>query len=97
VDIGPYQLTLEDVAQRQGPNYAEVFGRTTIRSGGLVKAAIEPAMRAYPSRKSNRSEAGIATLGFGQVYMSIADVAPDGKLNARIYWKPLVSATAMWA
>ena len=91
VDIGPYQLTLEDVAQRQGPNYAELFARTTIRSGGVVKAAIEPSMRSYPSRKMSRSEAGIATLGLGQVYMSIADVAPDGKLNARIYWKPLVA------
>ena len=91
VEIGPYQLTLEDVSKRQGPNYAEIFGRTTIRSGGVVKAAIEPAMRAYPSRKTSRSEAGIATLGFGQVYMSIAEVAPDGKLDARIYWKPLVA------
>ena len=63
----------------------------TIRSGGVVKAAIEPAMRAYPARKMSRSEAGIATLGLGQVYMSIAEVAPDGKLDARIYWKPLVS------
>jgi len=39
----------------------------------------------------NRSEAGIATLGFGQVYMSIADVAANGVVNARIFWKPLVS------
>jgi cytochrome c-type biogenesis protein CcmF len=91
VEIGPYQLTLEDVSKRQGPNYSEIFGRTTIRSDGVVRAAIEPAMRAYPSRKTSRSEAGIATLGFGQVYMSIADVAPDGKLDARIYWKPLVA------
>ena len=51
VEIGPYQLTLEDVSQRQGPNYSEIFGRTTIRSGGVAIAAIEPAMRAYPSRK----------------------------------------------
>ncbi|MGO9673897.1 MAG: heme lyase CcmF/NrfE family subunit [Methylocella sp.] len=91
VEIGPYQLTLEGVATRPGPNYSELFGRTTIRSGGVVRAAIEPAMRSYPSRKMTRSEAGIATLGFGQVYMSIADAAPDGKLNARIYWKPLVA------
>ena len=91
VEIGPYQVTLEGVASRPGPNYAEQFGRATIRAGGAVKAEIEPATRSYPSRKMNRSEAGIATLGLGQIYMSIADVAPDGKLNARIYWKPLVA------
>jgi cytochrome c-type biogenesis protein CcmF len=39
----------------------------------------------------NRSEAGIATLGLGQVYMSIADVAANGTVNARIFWKPLVA------
>ncbi len=94
VEIGPYQLTLDDVSQRQGPNYSEIFARTTIRSGGVVVTAIEPSMRAYPSRKSSRSEAGIATLGLGQVYMSVAEFAPDGKLDARIYWKPLV--TLIW-
>jgi cytochrome c-type biogenesis protein CcmF len=91
VEIGPYQVALESVASRAGPNYSEVFGRTTISSGGVVKAVIEPATRSYPSRKMNRSEAGIATLGLGQVYVSIADVGPDGKLNARLYWKPLVA------
>ena len=35
------------------------------------------------SRKTNRSEAGIATLGFGQVYMSIADVAPGRKAQCQ--------------
>jgi cytochrome c-type biogenesis protein CcmF len=91
VEIGPYQVTLEGVSSRPGPNYSEVFGRATISAGGVAKAAIEPATRTYPSRKMNRSEAGIATLGLGQVYMSIADVTPDGKLSARIYWKPLVA------
>lgn len=91
VEIGPYQLTFEAIAPRKGPNYSELVARTTIRSGGVVQAAIEPATRSYPSRRTTRSEAGIATLGLGQVYMSIADVAPDGKVNARIFWKPLVA------
>jgi cytochrome c-type biogenesis protein CcmF len=91
VEIGPYQLTYESISGRKGPNYSELVGRTTIRSGGAVKAVIEPATRSYPSRRTSRSEAGIATLGLGQVYMSIADAAPDGKVNARIFWKPLVA------
>jgi cytochrome c-type biogenesis protein CcmF len=91
VEIGPYQLMYEGISGRKGPNYSELVGRTTIRSGGVVKAVIEPATRSYPSRRTSRSEAGIATLGLGQVYMSIADAAPDGKVNARIFWKPLVA------
>ncbi|MCI0600601.1 MAG: heme lyase CcmF/NrfE family subunit [Beijerinckiaceae bacterium] len=91
VDIGPYQLTLESVAPRNGPNYTEAVGRTVIRSTGTQVATIEPSARFYPVRGMTRSEAGIATLGLGQVYMSIADVAANGTVNARIFWRPLVS------
>ena len=91
VEVGAYELTFEGVAPRQGPNYSEVVGRTVIRAKGAVVATIEPASRFYPARGMNRAEAGIATLGFGQVYMSIGDVATNGVVNARIFWKPLVS------
>jgi cytochrome c-type biogenesis protein CcmF len=91
VEIGPYELAFESVVPGNGPNYSELVGRTVIRAKGAVVATIEPATRFYPARGMNRSEAGIATLGFGQVYMSIADVAANGVVNARIFWKPLVS------
>jgi len=91
VEIGPYELTFESIVPRNGPNYSELVGRTVIRAKGAVVATIEPATRFYPARGMNRSEAGIATLGLGQVYMSIADVVPNGVVNARIFWKPLVA------
>jgi cytochrome c-type biogenesis protein CcmF len=91
VEIGPYELTFESVVPRKGPNYSELAGHTLIRSNGALVATIEPATRFYPARRMNRSEAGIATLGLGQVYMSIADVAANGAVNARIFWKPLVA------
>ena len=40
------------------------------------------------------TQAGLATLDFGQVYVSIADPTPDGGVPARLYWKPLV--TLIW-
>ncbi|MGQ0443986.1 MAG: heme lyase CcmF/NrfE family subunit [Beijerinckiaceae bacterium] len=91
VEIGPYELTLESVGPRSGPNYSELAGHTLIRSKGALVATIDPATRFYPARRMNRSEAGIATLGLGQVYMSISDVAANGAVNARIFWKPLVA------
>lgn len=91
VTAGPYELTLEGVVPRQGPNYSELVGRTAVRGAkGNTVAMIEPASRFYPARGMSRAEAGIATLGLGQVYMSIADPAPNGSVNARIFWKPLV-------
>jgi cytochrome c-type biogenesis protein CcmF len=91
VEIGPYELTFESIIPRNGPNYSEAVGRTVIRSHGEEIATIDPSTRYYPVRGMSRSEAGIATLGLGQVYMSIADVASNGAVNARIFWKPLVA------
>ncbi len=41
-----------------------------------------------------RSEAGIVTLGLGQIYAAIGESHPDGTVDARLYWKPLV--TLIW-
>jgi cytochrome c-type biogenesis protein CcmF len=91
VDIGPYRLTFESVVPRNGPNYSELVGHTLIRSNGTVVATLEPATRFYPVRGMNRAEAGIATLGLGQIYVSIAGASASGAVNARIFWKPLVA------
>jgi cytochrome c-type biogenesis protein CcmF len=51
---------------------------------------MNPAQRFYPVRQMSRTEAGIATLGLGQIYMSLAEVNADGSIDARLYWKPFV-------
>lgn len=91
IAVGPYELTLESLKPRRGPNYTEAVGHVIINSNGKEIAVIEPAQRFYPVRGMSRAEAGIATLGFGQVYMSITDVKSDETVNARIFWKPLVA------
>jgi cytochrome c-type biogenesis protein CcmF len=40
------------------------------------------------------TQAGIATLDLGQVYIAISDPEPDGQVPARLYWKPWV--TLIW-
>ena len=66
----------------------------TVRSGDAVVAELEPARRQFAAREMSTTQAGLATLHFGQVYVSIADPAPDGAVPARLYWKPLV--TLIW-
>jgi cytochrome c-type biogenesis protein CcmF len=89
--LGPYEVSVRGLVPKQGPNYNALVAPSIVRSGGVQVAEIEPANRFYPSRKMNRAEAGIATLGLGQVYMSIGGASPDGAIDARLYWKPLVS------
>ncbi|MGJ0394378.1 MAG: heme lyase CcmF/NrfE family subunit [Methylocystis sp.] len=93
-DVGPYKLGIEEVSPRNGPNYSEIYAVMAVRSGGETIARIEPAKRFYQARKMQRSEAGIVTLGLGQVYAAIGESHPDGTIDARIYWKPFV--TLIW-
>ena len=94
VEVGPYSLVIDVVGQRSGPNYREVVAHMTIRRGGAAVATTEPARREFSTRQMATTEAGIVTLGFGQIYASIGDPAADGTIPARLYWKPLV--TFIW-
>jgi cytochrome c-type biogenesis protein CcmF len=92
--VGPYAITLDWVGERVGPNYKEAATSMTVRSGDKVVAEIEPARRQFAARQMTTTQAGLATLNFGQVYVAIADPTPDGGVPARLYWKPLV--TLIW-
>ena len=92
--VGPYSVTLNSIGERVGPNYKESIASVTVRSGDAVVAQIEPARRQFAAREMSTTQAGLKTLNFGQIYISIADPAPDGSVPARLYWKPLV--TLIW-
>jgi cytochrome c-type biogenesis protein CcmF len=94
VDLGPYQATIVKLEERQGPNYSEIGVRAIISQGGSTVTTIEPAKRTFPVRQTTITEAGIVTLGFGQVYISLGDLHPDGSIDAHMFWKPLV--TTIW-
>jgi cytochrome c-type biogenesis protein CcmF len=92
--VGPYSVSLDSVGERVGPNYKESIASVTVRSGDSVVAQLEPARRQFAAREMSTTQAGLATLHFGQVYVSIADPGADGAVPARLYWKPLV--TLIW-
>ena len=92
--LGPYEISVSDLTQRQGPNYSEMFARVDVRSAGKIVDHIEPSRRFYPTRKMTRTEAGIATLGLGQIYIALGEPNSEKGFDARLYWKPLV--TLIW-
>ena len=91
IALGPYQLVVGETVNRPGPNFEATVAPMEIRSGWAVVATIDPARRFYPARQTPTTEAGIATLGLGQVYVSLSEQNPDGSLDARLYWKPFVA------
>jgi cytochrome c-type biogenesis protein CcmF len=92
--VGPYEVTFQSVGARPGPNYNETVAKADIRWGGALVASLEPAKRFFSARQMSTTQAGIATLWFGQLYISIGDQTADGIVAARLYWKPLV--TLIW-
>jgi cytochrome c-type biogenesis protein CcmF len=92
VQVGSFQVTLDSVTPRRGPNYQETVSHMTVRSAtGEIVADIEPARRSFASRQMSTTQAGIVTLGFGQFYASINDLDEKGDVPAQLFWKPLVA------
>jgi cytochrome c-type biogenesis protein CcmF len=89
--LGPYELQVGTIGDRPGPNYDATVAPIQIFDAGRVVATINPARRFYRARQMPTTEAGIATLGLGQVYVSLSEKNPDGSLDARLYWKPYVA------
>jgi len=95
IQVGAFQVTLDSVTPRRGPNYQETVSHMTLRSAsGDVVATIEPSRRRFASREMSTTQAGIVTLGFGQFYASINDIDAKGDVPAQLFWKPLV--TLIW-
>jgi cytochrome c-type biogenesis protein CcmF len=87
---GPYRLVLEEVITRNGPDYRETVGRFTVFNDQTILGMVEPGKRVFIGQTMPKTEAGLMTIGLGQVYASLGDFQPDGTVALRLYWKPLV-------
>jgi cytochrome c-type biogenesis protein CcmF len=90
VAIAGYELKLEGVTDRQGPNYREQVARFSVTHGGDEIGELAPSRRSFAARQTSTTEAALMTRGASQLYASLGDSAPDGAIAVRIYHKPLV-------
>lgn len=93
-DLAGYHFTFEGITPRQGGTYREEVGRFSVTADGRPITVIQPAKRLYTTRQMPTTEAGIATRGFSQLYLSLGDRHPDGSVVVRIHVKPFV--TLIW-
>jgi cytochrome c-type biogenesis protein CcmF len=94
IEIANFDLSFQGLHERTGANWRDQVGRFEVRRGGVTIAVVEPAKRVYLANNQPTTEAGIATFGFGQLYVSLGEPMPGGAISARIYWKPIV--TLIW-
>ncbi len=90
IAIRRYELELNGMTTRQGPNYREMAAHFTVRRNGEIIGTMEPSKRRFTSRGTSTTEAALMRRGFAQLYLSLGDPNPDGSIAVRLYYKPLV-------
>jgi cytochrome c-type biogenesis protein CcmF len=88
--LGAYEIRLDELVRRPGPNYREELARLTVFAGGVPLGPIETGKRHFLARDMTTTESGIMTRGLGQIYASLGETYPDGAVGLRLYLKPLV-------
>jgi cytochrome c-type biogenesis protein CcmF len=88
--VGSYDVRVERIIPRTGPNYREDVAVLDVSRGGRHVGQVEAMKRLYVTRGMPTTEAGILTVGLGQVYASFGEVQETGAIGLRLYHKPLV-------
>ena len=94
LDVAGYSVSFDGAVPREGPNYRDVVGHFTVRSGGRIVAEADPAKRVYTATGRPTTEAGIITFGVSQLYITLGDPQASGGFAVTVYHKPLV--TLIW-
>ena len=92
--VGPFQVELQGVEPVAGPNWTAVEARLSVRRGDGEPFVLRPQARMFSSPPTPTSEAAIATMIDGQLYVAMGEVVEGGRRQLRLWWKPLV--TLIW-
>jgi cytochrome c-type biogenesis protein CcmF len=88
--IAGYELKLDGLSPRQGPNFREMIASFTVSLDGQRLAVMTPSKRNFTTRAMSTTEAALLTRGVSQLYISLGDTTSEGAIGVRIYHKPLV-------
>ena len=92
--VGPFQVELQGVEPVAGPNWTAVEARLSVRRGDGEPFVLRPQARMFSSPPTPTSEAAIATMIDGQLYVAMGEEVEGGRRQLRLWWKPLV--TLIW-
>lgn len=88
--VAGYDLKLDGLFSRQGPNYREMIAEFNVSRDGEAISVMTPSKRSFTTRGSSTTEAALLTRGASQLYVSLGDATAEGAIAVRIYHKPLV-------
>jgi cytochrome c-type biogenesis protein CcmF len=90
-DVGAYTITLNGVADSEGPNYLATIADITLSKDGRVLSEMRPEKRIYPVAQMPTTEAAIDYNLARDVYVVIGDEQDAGGWAVRTYVKPLTN------
>jgi cytochrome c-type biogenesis protein CcmF len=90
VNVAGYELKLEGLTPRPGPNYRELLASFSVSLDGDPLSVMTPSKRSFTTRGMSTTEAALLRRGVSQLYISLGDTTPDDAIVVRIYHKPMV-------
>lgn len=90
VKVSSFDVKLDHVIQRPGPNYRELVTQFTVVLHGQTIGTLSPSKRTFAARATSTTEAALLTRGFSQIYLSLGEQTEQGAVTVRAYYKPLV-------
>jgi cytochrome c-type biogenesis protein CcmF len=88
--VAGYEMKLDSLTQRQGPNFGEMVAHFTVSESGKTIGVMTPSKRNFTTRAASTTEAALLSRGASQLYISLGDTAANGGIAVRIYHKPMV-------
>ncbi len=86
--VGPYELTMQEVRDTRGPNYYSTTADVLATRDGEFVAMLQPEKRSYPVSRMPTTEAGIDYRFTRDLYVALGDEQADGGWTLRTYIKP---------
>jgi cytochrome c-type biogenesis protein CcmF len=90
VQVGGYQIQLQDVRQVPGPNYTAMRGTFLLSKNGGSPTSLYPEKRSYFSSTMPMTEAAIDAGLTRDIYVSLGEELGDKSWAVRVYYKPFV-------
>src|SRR5438034_11358302 len=87
--LAGYELKLDGVTQRQGPNFREMIAQFSVSLDGETLRVMTPSKRDFTTRGSSTTEAALLSRGASQLYLSLGETSA-GAIAGRLYHTPPV-------
>jgi len=87
--IGPYEITLQSIAQVPGPNYVAEQGSFGIGTGGAIFRVMTAERRFYPLQRQTTNQTAIRTNLISNTYIALGDPDGQGGWTVRLYYHPM--------